>query len=262
MRGHVELECRDSLALVTLSQLGKLNAMSRAMWRELKQVFETLQTASVRCVVVRGEGGNFCAGGDIAEYPDFRFSEATLRDFHENEVWGGLQAMLNCDVPVVAQIDGVCMGAGLEIVACCDVRIGAASARFGAPIAKLGFPMALRELQLLLRTAGELTTRELLLEAVVLDASTLLLRGFLTRVVGDAQVADAVLQSALRIARLGPHAARMNKQAIRILNQTTARSAHAPEAIEKLSNAAYFYADSAEHKEGIAAFLDKRQPNF
>ncbi len=164
MTGRIQLRHQDGIAFVTLSHPGKLNAMSRAMWRDLKAVFEKLQAGDARCVVVQGEGGNFCAGGDIAEYPEFRFSEASLRNFHEHGVWGGLQAMLNCDVPLVAQIDGVCMGAGLEIAACCDVRVAGTSARFGAPIAKLGFPMAPREAQLLLRTAGELTARELLLQ--------------------------------------------------------------------------------------------------
>ena len=55
-------------------------------------------------MLVRGEAASFCAGGDISEYPDFRFDESALRDFHENDVWGGLAAMLDCDVPVVAQI--------------------------------------------------------------------------------------------------------------------------------------------------------------
>ena len=114
--------------------------MSRAMWRELRAVFEALpQNSALGCVLIRGEGGHFCAGGDISEYAGFRFAEATLRDFHENEVWGGLQAMLDCDLPIVAQIEGNCMGAGLEIASCCDLRLASVSARFGAPIARLGF---------------------------------------------------------------------------------------------------------------------------
>ena len=147
--GRVHLALHGQVAQVTLSHPGKFNAMSRAMWRELKTVFVELQGRSdVRCVIVAGEGGHFCAGGDIAEYPDFRFDEAALRDFHEGEVWGGLSALLACDLPVIAQIEGNCMGAGMEIASCCDIRVAGASARFGAPIARLGFPMAPREAQL------------------------------------------------------------------------------------------------------------------
>ena len=123
--------CRN----VTLRHAGRLNAMSRGMWRQLRAMFEDIQQRSdVRCVIVAGEGSAFCAGGDISEYPGFRFDAAALRDFHENDVWGGLNAMLSCDVPVVAQISGACMGAGVEIASCCDVRIAGSSARFGAPI--------------------------------------------------------------------------------------------------------------------------------
>lgn len=120
--------------------------MSLAMWRQLRTVFEQVRDdPQLRCVLVRGEAGHFCAGGDIAEYPAFRFDTTQLRAFHEDTVWGALQAMLDCDVPLLAHIDGNCMGAGLEIASCCDVRIAGNTARFGAPIARLGFPMAPRE---------------------------------------------------------------------------------------------------------------------
>ena len=150
-----------SVATVTLSHPGKLNAMSRSMWQQLRQVFEAIQQdASIRCVLIHGEEGHFCAGGDISEYASFRFEEASLRDFHESDVWGGLQAMLDCDVPIVARIQGTCMGAGLEIASCCDLRVATPSARFGAPIAKLGFPMAPREAALVCGAVGELTRSE------------------------------------------------------------------------------------------------------
>ncbi|MCB2070936.1 MAG: enoyl-CoA hydratase/isomerase family protein, partial [Ottowia sp.] len=129
------------MARVTLVNPGKLNVMTRTMWRELRKVFTTLaRSADVRCVVVAGEGASFCAGGDIAEYPDFRFEPGSLRDFHEEDVWGGLAAMLACDVPMIAAIEGHCMGGGMEIASCCDIRVAAEHTQFGAPIARLGFP--------------------------------------------------------------------------------------------------------------------------
>jgi len=256
MSATVTLSTEGVLARVTLSHPGKFNAMSRAMWRELKTVFNHLQTRTdLRCVIVCGAGGHFCAGGDIAEYPAFRFSEAGLREFHEDDVWGGLSAMLACDLPLVAQIDGNCMGAGVEIASCCDLRVAGATAKFGAPIARLGFPMAPREAQLVAQALGVFTAREMLLEAAVLDAATLLMRGFLNQVVPDADVASQVWARAQRIAPLAPQAARLNKQTLRALGQPGA-------ALEPLLAAAYGYADSAEHREGITAFLDKRKPVF
>ncbi|MBK9986233.1 MAG: enoyl-CoA hydratase/isomerase family protein [Betaproteobacteria bacterium] len=263
MAGQVRIAADGGISRVTLSHAGKLNAMSRAMWRELRSVFEGIQQdASIRCVIVEGEGGHFCAGGDIAEYPAFRFSEQGLRDFHEDDVWGGLDAMLCCDVPLVAQIEGNCMGAGVEIASCCDIRVAGASAKFGAPIARLGFPMAPREAKLVSEALGGLTAREMLLEAAVLDAPTLLLRGFLNGVLTDADVAGEALARARRIAALAPQAARLNKQTFRTLNQLNPSVSGSSDAMESVVNSAYAYADSAEHREGIAAFLGKRKPVF
>ena len=252
------------VVVVTLRHTGRLNAMSRAMWRQLRSVFESIQrNPEARCVLIEGDGGAFCAGGDISEYPAFRFDAAQLRDFHENDVWGGLSAMLDCDVPIVARIDGACMGAGVEIASCCDIRIAATGARFGAPIARLGFPMAPREAQLVARALGEATARELLLEAAVLDAAEMQARGFLQRVLPDVQAMHAhALERARRIAGLAPQAARLNKQTLRALNQSPALAGQAPTAIENIVTSAYDYADSAEHREGITAFLQKRPARF
>lgn len=257
--GHIRFGCEGALARVTISHPGRLNAMSRAMWRELAALFGRLQAgqgelAGVRAVVVSGEAGHFCAGGDIAEYPDFRFQPEGLRQFHEDDVWGGLSAMLACDLPVVAAIEGNCMGAGMEIASCCDIRVAGQGARFGAPIARLGFPMAPREAQLVAREAGLATAREMLLQAAVLDAATLLQRGFLNAVVDDDRVQADALERATRIAALAPQAARLNKQTLRALLPP------APDAA--LLARAYDYADSPEHREGINAFLHKRAPVF
>jgi len=258
MGGIVLIEVSDSLATVTLSHPGKFNAMSRVMWRELRAVFESIQQQpEVRCVLIKGENGHFCAGGDISEYAGFRYEQASLRDFHENDVWGGLQAMLDCDVPIVAQIDGNCMGAGVEIASCCDIRLAADTARFGAPIAKLGFPMAPREAALVMRAVGELTAREMLLSAAVLDAAEMKLRGFLNQVVPAAEVRAAALERVHRIRQLAPQAARLNKACFRALAPVLL----AQEATEIIANS-YAYAASDEHREGISAFTEKRKPAF
>jgi enoyl-CoA hydratase/carnithine racemase len=221
-------------------------------------VFADIQRdAGVRCVVLRGQGGHFCSGGDISEYADFRFDETSLRNFHENEVWGSLQAVLDCDVPIVARIEGNCMGAGVEIASCCDIRIATDTSRFGAPIAKLGFPMAPREAALVARALGELTAREMLLTAAVLDATQIQSRGFLNQVVASPALDAAVAACVDRICLLAPQAARMNKQTFRAL----APVIFDHNATELIANA-YRYADSNEHREGVTAFTEKRSPRF
>lgn len=256
-QAQVQLCIDGVVAHVVFSHPGKFNAMSRAMWLALRDVFVGLQdNPHVRCVVVRGEGGHFCAGGDISEYPSFRFDEPALRHFHETEVWGGLSAMLACDVPLVAFIEGNCMGAGLEIASCCDIRLAMPQAKFGAPIAKLGFPMAPREAALVSGALGSTLAKQMLLEAAVFDAPALQASGFLSQLLpaDPKQAEQHVAQRVARIGELGPAAARLNKQTLRALAHREPEPA--------LLAQAYSYADSPEHREGIEAFLNKRSPVF
>ena len=246
-------------ARVQLHHAGKFNAMSRAMWVQLRDVFVDLQTQTqaanpLRCVLIEGADGHFCAGGDIAEYPAFRFELHALRAFHEETVWGALAAMLALDCPLIAAIDGNCMGAGLEISSCCDIRLATAASRYGAPIGKLGFPMAPREAALLARTLGETCARSILLEAAIYNAADMLQRGFLTRIVADAPALQTACQQAInRTCSLSSASARLNKQTLRALIAATQTAPLADP---------YAYASDPEHREGITAFLEKRPPHF
>jgi len=229
----------------------KLNAMTRKMWRQLKAIFEDIQRNHMaRCIVVQSHGGNFCAGGDIAEYPAFRFDPDSLAAFHEEDVWGGLNAMLSCDVPIVASIAGVCMGAGVEIASCCDVRWVSENASFGAPIAKLGFPMAPKELHLVASAVGTHTAKRMLLEAAVFSAQDMAATGWCAQPLPAIRLHERVEGVARRIASLSPQAARLNKQAMRSLS------------LNEAVPAPYAYAASAEHCEGVTAFIEKRSANF
>ena len=257
-----------SYATVTLIQSGKFNAMSRSMWRKLKQVFIDLQQQTstaepLRCVVLQGADGHFCSGGDIAEYPDFRFIPEQLQAFHEEDVWGALNAILQCDCPVIAAIAGNCMGGGLEMAACCDIRIATQDSRYGAPIAKLGFPMAPHEAALLASKLGDTCTRSMLLEAAIYSATDLHQQGFLTRLVANnAQLHSATEQAVQRILRLAPASARINKQQLRQLQALTYNPDKPISPINSSTAAAYSYAPSQEHREGITAFLEKRPAQF
>lgn len=266
MSGDIRVQQHGPWAQVIIDHPGKFNAMSRSMWRDLRAVFEGLHVQpELRCVLVSGSAGHFCAGGDIAEYPGFRFDAEQLRQFHEEEVWGGLQAMLDCDVPIVAQIEGNCMGAGVEIASCCDVRLAAVSSRFGAPIARLGFAMAAREAALVSRAVGDSIARAMLLSAEVFDAPRMLQCGFLTHCVADEKLqadANALVQRQLRLA---PMSARAHKRTFRALNSPLAQvrqAQAAPNSVALDGLAAYAYANTPEHREGITAFLQKRPPEF
>jgi len=248
----------DGVARVVLAHPGKLNAIDVAMWRELRSVFEALQALppaqAPRAIVVSGDGGQFASGGDIVEFATFRFDEARLHDFHEQIVAPALHAMLDCDIPLFAQIDGACIGGGFEIAACCDIRVCGAASRFGAPIARLGFPMAPGELELLVPLAGAPALREMLLEARLLDATRALQLGLVHAVVADSEVHAQTLQRARLAATLSPQAARINKRTLRQI----ARGGPTPQ--ERRTH--FGYADSDEHREGVLAFIEKRAPRF
>src|SRR5437763_10502705 len=202
MPGHISLEPMGHWARVTLANPGKLNAIDIAMWHALRAVFERLQALrpadAPHAVIVFGADGQFASGGDIAEFAGFRFDEARLHDFHENIVAPALHAMLACDIPVFAQIEGACIGGGLEIAACCDIRICGASSRFGAPIAKLGFPMAPAELEVLSQVVSAPVLREMLLEARLFDAATALRHALAHECLPDDELAHLVQRRAER----------------------------------------------------------------
>ena len=256
---HILLEPADADGIATLriSNPGKLNALSLAMWRELRAVFEGLRVAEAppRVVVVRGAGGEFVAGADIEEFPQFRFDPDSLATYHEDVVAPALHAMLECDIPLIAHIEGACIGGGLEIAACCDLRLCEPASRFGVPIARLGFPMAPAEVEIVAHIIGLTLLRELLIEARLLGAAEAHERGIVSRVIAADTLEGEVQRTARHIARLSPQAMRLNKQMLRKF----ARPAFStPEA--RLPH--YAYADSEEHREGLQAFIEKRPAKF
>ena len=253
MHGTIDWQQSGALATVTISNPPRMNALTRAMWRQLREVFlDIASCAAVRCVQVQGAGAHFCAGGDISEYPAFRFDAQSLQHFHEIEVWGGLQAVLDCPVPVLAVVRGNCMGAGLEIASACDLRLGDSESLYGAPIARLGFPMAPREAALVRQSVGATTATAMLLAAEVFDAAHMLRCGFLTWSVSAQDLPTKATALTDRVMALSPQAARLNKRVLR----------QGMPATQPTSESAYAYAASAEHREGVQAFLDKRRPAF
>lgn len=254
--GRVLLEREGDLARVTLSHPGRLNAITVGMWQALRDVFTRIaQDDAVRCVIVSGEGGNFAAGADIREFPAQRGDMAGVQHYHREVLAPALQAVASCPHPVVAQIEGVCVGGGLEIASQCDLRIAGESARFGVPINRLGFPMAPDEMSGLVALVGRAATLAILLEGRVFGAEEARELGLLTRIVPDDQVAAAARRSAERIAAGAPLAARINKRLSRRLA--------AGGALTEDEYQDYFsYADSRDHKEGVRAFLAGQDPTF
>lgn len=256
-RTGIQVQSDNGVATVTIANPGKRNALNVAMWQALEQGFRELNAdRDLRCVVIRGAAGEgFAAGADITEFETVRSTREQVAHFHETVVYGALSAIDECPVPVVALIEGACVGGGLEIASVCDLRIANRSAQLGIPVNILGFPLAPQEMQWLFRLAGPAVTAELVFEGAILSAEQAFDKGLLTRVVDDGAVADAAFACARRIARGAPLAARANKQQLRRLMAGRPLTRE-----ERL--ASYAFADTEDYKAGIQAFRAKTTPVF
>lgn len=253
----VRLEVDGAVAFVTLSHPGRLNAITVAMWQSIGEIFTHLAGQhDLRCVVLRGDGGNFAAGADISEFPGQRADKAGVINYHTRILAPALAAVARCPHPVVAQIEGVCVGGGLELASQCDLRIAGRSARFGVPINRLGFPMAPDEMRGLLALVGRAVTLEILLEGRVFGADEAMAKGLLTRIMPDDEVAADVLRCARRLEHGAPQAARINKKTVALL------SAASDSLSEAELNTLFDYAETSDHREGVEAFLAGRPPVF
>lgn len=255
MNPDILCERDGGIATVTLFNPDKLNALNAAMWRKLRATMAALAAdESLRCVILRGEGAVFAAGGDLEEFRSARATVDLALAYHE-AVGEALAAIETCPLPTVAAILGPCVGGGLEIACACDLRIAGAGAKFGAPIMKLGFSMYPGELAGLLRLAGPAVAKEILLEGRLLNAAEAYAKGLLTRVVADDAVLAEAQATAARIAAGAPLVARWHKQWIARLLEGR------PLSLEE-KRASFDFLATEDYAEGLAAFLEKRPPRF
>ncbi|MDM0083592.1 enoyl-CoA hydratase-related protein [Variovorax sp. J31P179] len=244
------------IATVVLNQPDKLNAMSKAMWAGLAEAMTLLSgDAAVRCIVVRGAGGKaFCPGADIGEFEHERSNAVQAADYGR-VIRSAIDAMSNCPQPLVAQIDGVCVGGGLLIASLCDIRICGEASRFGVPVRNLGLVEAYAEMAPLVRLAGADVALEILLEGRIFGAAEAREKRLVTRVVPDSDVAMAARASASRIAEGAPLVARWHKKFARRLQD--------PRPIDEAEEAeCYACFDTEDFRIGWAAFQAKRKPRF
>jgi len=257
MSGVVHLQSAGETATVILDSPGKLNAIGEAMWQALARIFASFgEAADLRAVVVRGSGRNFAAGADIDEFEQVRGDEHSGRRYHLETIANALTAIRDCSVPVIAAIEGVCVGGGLEVAVACDLRIAADNARIGAPVGRLGFPFALPELVPLLRLVGPGVASELLLEGRLLDAHEAAARGLVTRAVPTDRFDNELRETISRIVAGSPLSARENKANIR--RMTASGGIYTEHELD----ASFAFLKSEDYREGVAAFKAKRPARF
>lgn len=246
------------VAVVTLSRPEQHNVLSLASWQRVADVAaQFARDSSCHAVVLRGSGDRaFGAGADIKEFPHTRMSPAAAVHYNE-AVARGLQAVADIPVPVVAMIQGLAVGGGLELSAACDVRIAADDARFGLPIGRLGVTLGYTEAAALVKLIGPSELKYLLLSGELIAADEALRIGLVQRVVPrDALIATTValvgnvLTSSMPTLRAGKLVADMATRSI---------SAADTEALARYTVEVYGGADLAE---GVAAFAERRAPRF
>lgn len=243
-----------STAQVTLNRPDKRNALNLGMWRMLQEAFATLEDdETLRCVVLRGAGGNFAAGADLAEFPTLR-ATADQAEAYGGQMLAALEAIRDCRHPTIAAIEGLCVGGGLEIALMCDLRLGQADSRYGIPIQKVGVAMPYPELSILTQMLGTATMLELLLEARLHDAAWAERRGLIARATPDL---PAELDAATGHVSAGsPISHRHHKRLIR--HAASANRMADPQVVR----ASYEAVETDDYREGLLAFLERRPANF
>lgn len=256
MTEPVLLSRDGAIAIVTLNNPEKLNALNLAMWKRLGDVMRELDAdEGLRCVVLRGAGDKaFAAGADIAEFGKTRANAKVAKKYGAT-IEGAMRAVRECRHPTVAMIHGVCVGGGLEIASQCDLRVCGASSRFGIPINKLGLVVGYGEMKGLTDLVGRATGLEILLEGRVFGADEAKDKGLVNRVVPDDKVEEEALAAARRIADGAPLVARWHKKFARRLGS--------PRPLTRTErDEAYECFDTEDYREGVKAFVAKRKPEF
>lgn len=248
---------RPGVALLTLMRPGRMNALDPATDHAMAVALAAIEADDdVRCVVLTGAGDKaFCVGADIPTLlPQIR---ANIAAGHDDPQLGGLTHVQITTKPVVAAINGLALGGGLEIALACDMRIASRDARFGLPEIRLGVLAGAGGCTRLPRMIPQALAAEMILTGEPIGAARALEAGLVSRVVEPAELLPAALDLAQQVATRAPHALKACTALLR-----RARFAELRDALvqERQAFAALLATQDAD--EGIRAFAEKRAPVF
>lgn len=251
----ITIEKRGLVAILTINRPDKLNALNMKVHEEGVAALDALKSDDlVRVVVLTGSGEKaFIAGADISE-----FVEATpvaQRDlFHERTLFNTIDSFPK---PVVAMINGFCLGGGNELALACDIRIGSEKARFSQPEINLGIMPGGGGTQRLARLIGEGRAMELCLLGDMIDAETAYKFGLLNHVFPIDQLEEETMKIAEKIAEKAPIALQLTKEAVKFASRS-----NLDEGLRREVDLFAICFSTEDKKEGVAAFLEKRKPIF
>jgi enoyl-CoA hydratase/carnithine racemase len=249
--GKILAEAAGGIGTVTFNNPDKRNAMSLEMWDGLAAALDGLEAdASVRVVVLTGAGAKaFVSGADIGQFGQHRADATAQRDY-DRQTSAGRARLASFPRPVIASIRGFCLGGGLGIALAADLRIAADDATFGIPAARLGLAYGEGMVRHLVSVVGPAHARMLLYTGARFDAAEASRIGLVNRVVPAAELDTTVAALARSIADNAPLSIRAAKLAV---------AADDPAATAAAIAACF---DSADYREGRAAFAEKRPPRF
>jgi enoyl-CoA hydratase/carnithine racemase len=243
----------DGVALVRINRPEARNALNVATRKALAAVFGGLHDdPSVRAIVLTGNEQAFAAGADLKEFIDAGPVDMLRR--RAERYWN---TVARTPQPVIAAINGYALGGGLELAMCCDVIIAGASAQLGQPEVRVGIMPGAGGTQRLTRAIGKFHAMRLCLTGRPIAAAEAHQIGLVSQVVPDAEVVDAALEMARDLARLPPLAVMQIKEAI-----LAAQDASLEAGLTLERKAFQLLFASADKREGMQAFLEKRRPDF
>lgn len=250
---NVLIERRAKVGLVRLNRPKALNALNKALLTELMDALVTLDAdPEIGAVVLTGNDRVFAAGADIREMADATAVEMLQRD--QIALFDRLKGIHK---PVIAAVSGWCLGGGNELAMACDMIVASETAQFGQPEINLGVIPGAGGTQRLTRAVGKVIAMEMVLNNRTLSAREALQYGLVNRVVPVERYLEEALGLADEIASRAPLAVRLGKEAV---NQ--AFESFLAEGIADERRAFYFLFASADQKEGMQAFLEKRRANW
>ena len=254
---HIAVSVEDGVATIELTRPDKHNAISYAMWNGFARLMPVLaDDPEVEVVLMRGTaGGPFSAGADIAEFTSLRADAAGAKRYGE-AVEAGEQAIIAFPKPTIAAIEGFAIGGGTQVAVACDLRVCGDDSRFGVTPAKLGIVYALPSTARLVETVGPAWARWILLTGDLVDAATALRIRLVHEVVASGSVLDRARSLAQTIA---------SRAEVSLLGGKAMVARVASGRLDEDDEVLAIYESSwasGEYAEGVAAFLEKRSPDF
>ena len=252
------VEKQGPVGWLTFNNPARRNAVSIDMWEAIPKALDRFeQDSGVRVIVLKGEGDKaFVSGADVSQYEKQRSSAEGIQHYEEIAV-RVQERLLGCDKVVIAMIRGYCLGAGVNIALCCDLRLAAADAKLGIPAAKLGLGYRASSLKNLLDTVGPAYAREVLLTGRQFSAEEARTMGLVHRVAPVAGLESLVMEYCAMISDNAPLTIRASKRIVREL--TKSGSEFDAQTCAALVKQCF---DSQDYVEGRRAFMEKRKPVF